>query len=96
MKTIKVTDARFKEGYTLHLTFSDGKELDVDFTPAITAFAKGDFGKYRTPRYFKQFKVENGNVVWGKNWDLIFPVLELHKGKISIGKTTSDKLKLAS
>ena len=25
---------------------------------------------------------ENGNIVWGKNWDLIFPVEQLHSGKL--------------
>jgi len=25
---------------------------------------------------------ENGNIVWDKNWDLIFPVEQLHSGKL--------------
>jgi len=31
---------------------------------------------------FKKFKLEMGNIVWGKNWDMVFPVYNLYKGKI--------------
>jgi hypothetical protein len=34
-------------------------------------------------RSFQKFKIESGNVVWGEKWDLIFPVSQLYKGKIS-------------
>ena len=27
--------------------------------------------------------IDNGNVVWGKNWDLIFPIEQLHSGVIA-------------
>jgi hypothetical protein len=33
-----------------------------------------------------RFKIEDGNIVWGKNWDLIFPAHELHAGKIKFSK----------
>ena len=26
--------------------------------------------------------IENRNIVWGRNWDLIFPLNELHEGHI--------------
>ena len=28
------------------------------------------------------FKIENGNIVWGEDWDLIFPIEQLHQGRI--------------
>lgn len=31
---------------------------------------------------FKKFKIEYGNVVWGKDWDMIFPVYDLYLEKI--------------
>ncbi len=82
-KELRVTGASYRDGYTLHLVFSDGVERDVDFTKALLAFAKGSYGKYKEMQYFKQFKIENGNVVWGRDWDLIFPVDDLYKGRIS-------------
>lgn len=30
------------------------------------------------PENFKQFTIEHGNVVWGKNWDMIFPIEDLY------------------
>lgn len=38
------------------------------------------YNKYATPALFKKFKIEGGNIVWGKNWDLMFPVEQLHTG----------------
>jgi len=32
------------------------------------------------PRKFNRFSIENGNIVWGKNWDLMFPIEQLHDG----------------
>ena len=40
------------------------------------------YNKYLDPRKFSRFAIENGNIVWGKNWDLIFPVEQLHAGAV--------------
>ena len=40
------------------------------------------YNKYLNPRKFSRFTIANGNVVWGKNWDLIFPIEQLHLGVI--------------
>ena len=40
------------------------------------------YNKYKKQENFKKFKIENGNIVWGKDWDLIFPVYDLYEGKI--------------
>jgi len=41
------------------------------------------YDKYLDPRKFNRFAIENGNIVWGKNWDLIFPVEQLHAGVVA-------------
>ncbi len=46
----------------------------IDFASAVKKHAKGDYSMYAQPKHFKKFQIENGNIVWGKNWDLIFPV----------------------
>jgi hypothetical protein len=33
---------------------------------------------YHEPENFKQFTIEHGNVVWGKNWDMIFSIDDLY------------------
>ena len=38
--------------------------------------------KYLDPRNFRRFEIEDGNIVWGKSWDLVFPVEQLHAGVI--------------
>ncbi|MBC3788850.1 hypothetical protein [Spirosoma utsteinense] len=38
--------------------------------------------KYRQSTNFKRFRIERGNVVWGRDWDLIFPVAQLHQGYV--------------
>lgn len=31
-------------------------------------------------------QIEHGNIVWGKNWDMIFPIEQLHKGVVALTK----------
>ena len=33
---------------------------------------------YHEPENFKQFTIEHGSVVWGKNWDMIFSIEDLY------------------
>ena len=37
---------------------------------------------YIEPKNFKKFTIEQGNVVWGKNWDMIFPIEDLYSPAI--------------
>ena len=30
---------------------------------------------------FRTFKIVEGNIVWGDDWDLIFPMENLYRGK---------------
>lgn len=79
---IKVKNATYLDGYRLRVAFTDGKEQTVDFAEFITSSNKEVIAKYKTFVQFKKFKIEQGNIVWGKNWDLIFPVQQLYRGKI--------------
>ena len=56
--------------------------LIVDFGNFFETHSHPQYNKYKKVENFKKFKIENGNVVWGKDWDLIFPVSDLYKGKI--------------
>ena len=38
------------------------------------------YNSYLNENKFKKFKIEFGNIVWGKNWDLIFPIDKLYAG----------------
>jgi hypothetical protein len=83
---LTVVAAQYAIDYKVRIMFSDGTWKVVDFKPFLFAYDRGYYNKYRKPAIFKRFKIEDGNIVWGKNWDLIFPVEQLHKGKIKFSK----------
>ena len=39
------------------------------------------YNKYHDPDLFRTFVIDDGNVVWGEDWDLIFPIENLYIGK---------------
>lgn len=67
---------------TVSLTFSDNTVQTVDIGDFIRRHPHPQYNKYLDPRKFNRFTIENGNIVWGKNWDLIFPVEQLHAGAV--------------
>ena len=82
MRTLTVTEAKYIDQYQLRLTFSDGIVQVVDFGPFLLNHPHPQHDKYRKLANFKRFKIERGNVVWGRDWDLIFPVSQLHQGYV--------------
>ena len=81
-KNIEVKDATYLDGFKLRVAFTDGKNKVVDFSKFITTNNKEALSKYKNFSNFKRFKIEDGNIVWGKNWDLIFPVHQLYSRSI--------------
>jgi len=85
-----VNNARYLYDNVLWLMFSDGHQQIVDFSPFLDAVSTPSYMKdYKSEIKFSKFKIEDGNVVWGKDWDLIFPIEELYRGQISIPKQTT-------
>ncbi len=80
---IEVKNATHLDGYRLSITFNDGKNKVVDFSQFIIHTNKQALTKYKEVSNFKKFKIEHGNLVWGRNWDLIFPIHQLYQGKIN-------------
>lgn len=68
---------------SLHIFFSDGASRTVDFRPFILAHPHPQYNRYIDPRHFKKFSIESGTVVWGKNWDMMFPVECLYSGNLA-------------
>ena len=73
--------AVYLRGYVLLVTFSSGEVKEIDFAPALKKYALGYYSKYKELRNFKKFKIENDNIVWGKNWDLIFTPESVYRNK---------------
>jgi hypothetical protein len=55
----------------------------VDFLPLFQKFVKGENLKYYAPERFRKFIIKNGNIYWGRNEDVIFPVADLLVGSSS-------------
>ena len=79
---IYITNAEYMGGLSLKLTFNDQSERVIDFASFFDNHSHPQYNKYCDPAKFKKFYISNGNVVWGKNWDLMFPIENLHIGKL--------------
>ena len=79
---IQVSQATHIEDLILLVKFSDGTARTIDFKPFLLAHPHPQYDCYSNPDNFKKFKIEHGNIVWGKNWDLIFPIDQLYQGAV--------------
>jgi hypothetical protein len=82
MNSIFVTGATYIPVYKIKIEFSDNTSRVVDFEPFLKENPHPQWEKYNNPVHFKKFKIQNGNLVWGRNWDLIFPVYSLYTNNI--------------
>lgn len=82
MERLFITKAENRGDLTVSLTFSDNTVRTVDIGDFIRRHPHPQYNKYLDPRKFSRFTIENGNIVWGKNWDLIFPVEHLYAGRL--------------
>ena len=81
---MKIVKAEYAGDHKVKLFFSDKKQRTVDFGEFILSSSYSVFNQYKDLKKFKKFKIENGNIVWGKNWDLIFPLEQLYEGQIKL------------
>ena len=78
----KITQAKFAGDYSVLLTFSDETVKKVNFSSFLKKSQHPAIRSYLDEQKFKNFKIEDGNIVWGENWDLIFSLEQLYCGKI--------------
>ena len=83
MSRLYVTGATDVGGLCICVSFSDDTSRTVNIGDYILRHPHPQYNKYLDPKKFRRFSLENGNVVWGKNWDLVFPVEQLHAGVIT-------------
>ncbi len=82
MDRIYIIKAENAGNLTVILTFNDNTVQTVDVGDFIRRHPHPQYNKYLDARKFSRFTLENGNIVWGKNWDLIFPIEQLYAGAI--------------
>lgn len=78
--SLAVTNAKWLNAYVIKILFSDDTEKEVDFGPYLATHSHPYIDPFKDPERFKTFYVDNGNLVWGSNWDMIFPTWKLHRG----------------
>jgi hypothetical protein len=79
---LSVKNAELIQDYKVKIKFSDNSQQIVDFEPFIRSSHHPDIKKYMDKERFKQFKIIDGNLNWN-DYDMIFPVSDLKKGKIA-------------
>jgi hypothetical protein len=77
---LSILSAKYIAPLSVELTFSDDTVKQVDVGAFIRQHPHPQYDRYLDEKKFKSFKLEMGNIVWGKNWDLIFPVEALYRG----------------
>ena len=82
MEKLYIIKAEDKGNLTVSLTFSDNTMQTVDIGDFIRRHPHPQYNKYVDPKKFSRFTLDNGNIVWGKNSDMIFPIENLYKGTI--------------
>ena len=83
MSRLYITQAKDAGNLSVNLWFSDNTMQTVNIGDFIRRHPHPQYNKYLDERKFNRFNIENGNIVWGKNWDLMFPIEELHAGAIA-------------
>ncbi|MBP5371943.1 MAG: DUF2442 domain-containing protein [Bacteroidales bacterium] len=84
MKQITVKSVAYVSPLCVQITYSDGFTNVVNIGDFIKRHPHPQYNKYLDEKNFKKFKIEMGNVVWGKNWDIIFPVGALYAGNLEL------------
>lgn len=73
---MKVLSAKYLNAYKVELVFDDKKKNIINFLPAL--IKNPVCKKYLDLTKFKKFKLDQGNIVWGKNWEMIFTIDSLY------------------
>lgn len=81
--SLSIVSAKYVKPLSIEVRFSDGTEKTINVGNFIKSHPHPQYNRYLNEKKFQSFKIEMGNIVWGKNWDLIFPVEDLHDGKLS-------------
>jgi len=82
MSRLYITNATDVGNLSVRLTFNDNTSQVVNVGDFIRQYPHPQYNKYLDERKSRLFKIEDGNIVWGKNWDLIFPIEQLYRGHI--------------
>jgi len=78
---IEIKSVRYIGDYAIRIFFNDGSDKLVDFKPFLESSVHPSIRKYLDETKFKDYQIVGGNINWN-DYDLIFPIEDLIKGKI--------------
>jgi Protein of unknown function (DUF2442) len=78
---INIASATQTGEYRIQLVFDDKTVQEVDFKPFLIHSHHPDIRAYLDPNRFSDFKVANGELVWG-DYELCFPIIDLYRNAI--------------
>ena len=67
--------------YTVELNFNDETVRNIDLGYFLKTCPHPQYNKYLKYSDFCKFKIDRGNIAWGKNRDLEFDLYPLYQGK---------------
>lgn len=83
MKYLTITNAVYIGNLCVALTFSDGHTSKVDVGAWIHQHPHPQHNRFLDEKKFKKFYIDDmGNIAWGKNRDLYFPIDELYDNQL--------------
>lgn len=78
---ISIQEAVYQGDYKIGFMFSDGIYKVVDFERFLRTAKNQMTNKYLDKGLFQSFSLDYGDIVWN-DYELCFPVWDLHEGKI--------------
>ena len=78
-----IVEAKSVGNFTVELLFGDNTKQRINVGEFIQNHPHPQYDKYLNEEEFGKFSIDDGNIVWGEDWDLVFPVEELYAGRIA-------------
>ncbi len=76
-ENIKIIDAVLIEPFVLKVFFNNNQQRIIDFRPFFNTL-KGYYKKWNKPSGFNKFKIENGELWWGKKADIQLHPIDIY------------------
>lgn len=83
MARLMITEAHSVGNLTVEMTFNDNTTQQINIGDFIHHHPQPQYDKYLDEKEFSKLVLDDGNIVWGEDWDLVFPIEQLHAEAIS-------------
>lgn len=83
MARLMIIEAKPVGNLTVDLLFNDMTQRRINVGEFILKHPHPQYDKYLNEDEFRKFTIDDGNIVWGEDWDLVFPIEQLHLGAIA-------------